>query len=180
MVHLQTMWHEFSAQQGNVPGAQQGEVVVTLMQPVGGVGEVTLPSNDVSIAAEAGNMIGVQLLLDDGRRLFVGAANLAGIVDAPLSKGVRAHRREGEPGTGGPRPEVAPGQLGQDRPDVQRGEEERIADEQDREQRAEQEHEEDQPDEAHRARSGRPRAEQGKAEGTADKAPAAAQRRAGK
>jgi hypothetical protein len=128
MVHLQTMWHEFTAQQGNEPGAQQGEVVVTLMQPVGGVDEVTLPSNDVSIAAEAGNLIGLQLILDDGRRLFVGAANLAGIVDAPLSKEVRDRRRAGQPATGGRRPEQGLDELPQDRPEHEgRGADERRA-----------------------------------------------------
>lgn len=160
------MWHEFSAQQGNVPGAQQGEVVVTLMQPVGGVSEVTLPSNDVSIAAEAGNLIGVQLLLGDGRRLFVSAANLAGIVDAPLGKDVRAHRHEGEPGTGGPRPEVQPGQGTQDRPDAERGEQEREADEAERERRAEQEEkEDDQPEETPRGKGTRPQAAQARRAG---------------
>lgn len=72
---------------GNEPGAQKGDVVVTLMEPVGGVQEVTLPSNDVTLAAEAGNLIGVQLVLPDGRRLFIAAANLAGMIDAPTEEG---------------------------------------------------------------------------------------------
>lgn len=123
------MWHEFTAQQGNEPGAQQGEVVVTLMQPVGGVGEVTLPSNDVAIAAEAGNMIGVQLLLGDGRRLFVGAGNVAGILDAPVSKEVRGRRSDGDPATGGRRPEQGTDTLPQDRPEHEgRGADEHQAD----------------------------------------------------
>lgn len=81
------MWHEFMAAAGNAPGAQQGDVVVTLLQPVGGVGEVTVPSDDVTIAAEAGNLIGVQLKTPDGRRLFISAANLAGMIDAPHAEG---------------------------------------------------------------------------------------------
>lgn len=77
------MWHGFAADQGNEPGAQRGDVVVTFLQPVGGVGEVTVPSGDVAIAAEAGNVNGVQVRLPDGRRLFAGWANVAGIIDAP-------------------------------------------------------------------------------------------------
>lgn len=86
-MHLQGMWHEFMAAAGNEPGAQKGDVIVTLMEPVGGVQEVTVPSDDVTIAAEAGNLIGVQLMLPDGRRLFVSAGNLAGMVDAPAEEG---------------------------------------------------------------------------------------------
>lgn len=81
------MWHGWMAQVGNAPGDQKGDVIVTLMEPVGGVQEVTVPSGDVTIAAEAGNLIGVQLMLPDGRHLFVSAANLAGMVDAPAEEG---------------------------------------------------------------------------------------------
>jgi hypothetical protein len=81
------MWHEFMAAAGNAPGAQQGDVIVTLMEPVGGVQEVTVPSGDVTVAAEAGNLIGVQLMMPDGRHLFISAANLAGMVDAPSEEG---------------------------------------------------------------------------------------------
>jgi hypothetical protein len=83
-MHLQGYWHEFMAAAGNAPGAQQGDVVVTLAQPVGGVSEVTVPSDAVTFAVEAGNFIGVQLTFDGGRRLFISAANLAGVVDAPV------------------------------------------------------------------------------------------------
>jgi len=82
-MHLQTYWHQFIAEQGNAPGAQQGDVVITLVQAVGGVSEVTVPSDDVTFAAEAGSLIGLQVRLTDGRRLFVNAGNLAGIIDAP-------------------------------------------------------------------------------------------------
>jgi hypothetical protein len=82
-MHLKGMWHEFMADAGNAPGAQKGDVVVTLLQPVGGVGEVTVPSGSVTIAAEMGNLIGVQLKLADGRHLFIAGSNLAGMVDAP-------------------------------------------------------------------------------------------------
>jgi hypothetical protein len=82
-MHLQGMWHGFMAAAGNAPGDQKGDVVVTLMQPVGGVSEVTVPSGSVTVAAEAGNLIGVQVMLPDGRHLFVSASNLAGMIDAP-------------------------------------------------------------------------------------------------
>lgn len=77
------MWHGFAAEQGNAPGAQRGDVVVTLIQPVGGIGEVTVPSSEVAIAAEAGNVNGIQLTLPDGRRMFASWNNVAGIIDAP-------------------------------------------------------------------------------------------------
>lgn len=92
-MHLQGMWHEFMAAAGNAPGAQQGDVVVTMLQPVGGVSEVTVPSDDVTVAAEAGNLIGVQLKTADGRRLFISAANLAGMIDAPHAEDKPAARR---------------------------------------------------------------------------------------
>jgi hypothetical protein len=82
-MHLQPMWHKFMAEAGNAPGAQQGDVVVTLIKPVGGVEEVRVPSSEVTLAVEAGNFIGLQVKGHDGRHLFVTAANLAGIIDAP-------------------------------------------------------------------------------------------------
>lgn len=80
------------ADAGNKPGAQKGDVIVTLMEPVGGVQEVTVPSNGVTIAAEAGNLIGVQLMMPDGRHLFISAANLAGMIDAPVEEKEHAAR----------------------------------------------------------------------------------------
>lgn len=97
-MHLQGMWHEFMAAAGNAPGTQKGDVIVTLMEPVGGVQEVTVPSNDVILAAEAGNLIGVQLVTPDGRRLFISAANLAGMVDAPAEGEHKAARASRQPG----------------------------------------------------------------------------------
>jgi len=82
-MHLTSMWHPFLADTGNAPGAQRGDVIITLAQPVGGVQEVTVPTGSVSVAAEAGNLIAVQLVLPDGRHLFVPAGNIAGIIDAP-------------------------------------------------------------------------------------------------
>jgi hypothetical protein len=82
-MHLQGYWGKFMADAGNAPGAQQGDVIITLVKPVGGVEEVRVPSNEVTLAAEAGNLIGVQVTGYDGRHLFIAAGNLAGIIDAP-------------------------------------------------------------------------------------------------
>jgi hypothetical protein len=99
-MHLQGFWHVFAAEQGNVPGPHMGDVTVTLLQPVGGIGEFTISSNDVSIAAEAGNLLGVQAVLDDGRKIFVMAGNVAGIVDAPQEKPAASSRRGSRSGDG--------------------------------------------------------------------------------
>jgi hypothetical protein len=85
-MHLQGYWHTFMAEAGNEPGAQQGDVIVTLIHAVGGIDEIRVPSDLVTIAAEAGNLIGIQLVTADGRHLFVSSQNLAGIVDAPKAK----------------------------------------------------------------------------------------------
>lgn len=45
-----------------------------------------MPSDSVGLAAEAGSLIGVQVMLSDGRYLFVSHANLAGIIDAPAEQ----------------------------------------------------------------------------------------------
>ncbi len=89
------MWHGWMAAAGNAPGDNKGDVIVTMMQPVGGVSEVTVPSGKVAIAAEAGNLIGVQVMLPDGRHLFVSASNLAGMVDAPAEEKSAARRAPG-------------------------------------------------------------------------------------
>lgn len=94
-MHLESFWHGFIEQAGNQPGAQQGDVTVTLLQPVGGIGEFTVPSDSVTIAAEAGNLIGLQTVVE-GRRIFVMATNVAGIVDAlPEGAGKPAGGRRG-------------------------------------------------------------------------------------
>jgi hypothetical protein len=85
-MHLQGFWHVFMNEAGNKPGAQQGDVIVVLLKPVGGIDEIRVPSDLVTIAAEAGSLIGVQLITADGRHLFVSPQNLAGIIDAPLAK----------------------------------------------------------------------------------------------
>ena len=83
-MQLQGYWHQFMADAGNKPGAQQGDVTVTMIKPIGGIDEITVPSAGVILAAEVGQLIGVQLITPGGRHLFIAAGNLAGIVDAPL------------------------------------------------------------------------------------------------
>lgn len=85
-MHLTSMWHPFLDDAGNAPGSQLGDVVITLALPVGGLQEVTVPSRSVQVAAEAGSLIAVQLVLPDGRHLFVPATNIAGIIDAPTGE----------------------------------------------------------------------------------------------
>lgn len=79
---LTGFWHDFLAEMGNEPGAQQGDVTIHFVQPVDGAGSVTGPSGAVQVAAEAGSFIGVMVSVD-GRRLFVPSTNVAGIVDTP-------------------------------------------------------------------------------------------------
>ena len=84
---LQTMWHQFLGEQGNEPGTHKGKVTITLLTPVGGIGELTVPSAEVAIAAEAGSLIGLLVTLptENGpRRLFVNGSNVAGIIDTAI------------------------------------------------------------------------------------------------
>jgi hypothetical protein len=83
-MHLQQMWHQFLAEQGNEPGQHQGKVTITLLTPVGGIGELTVPSNEVAFAAEAGSLVGLLVTLPTEagpRRLFIGGGNVAGVID---------------------------------------------------------------------------------------------------
>jgi hypothetical protein len=82
-MHLQGFWGKFMNDAGNAPGEQQGDVLITLVKAVGGIEEMRVPSREVTLAAEAGNLIGVQVTGYDGRHLFIAAGNLAGIIDAP-------------------------------------------------------------------------------------------------
>ena len=77
---LTGFWHEFLAQMGNEPGAQQGDVTVHLVSPIEGASTVTGPSGALEAAAEAGSFIGLMFMVN-GRRLFIPAGNVAGIVD---------------------------------------------------------------------------------------------------
>jgi hypothetical protein len=80
MATLTGFWHPFLAEMGNKPGAQQGDVTVHLVSPVDGVSHITGPSGALTLAAEAGQFIGAMFLID-GRRQFIPATNIAGIVD---------------------------------------------------------------------------------------------------
>jgi uncharacterized protein YcfJ len=106
-MHLQGYWGKFMADAGNAPGAQQGDVIITLVKPVGGVEEVRVPSNEVTLAAEAGNLIGVQVTGYDGRHLFIAAGNLAGIIDAPASDDEKDDAKPVHRGPGRPRADGA-------------------------------------------------------------------------
>lgn len=92
MAHLTGFWQKFLADLGNEPGEQQGDVTVHLISPVGGMSSVTGPSGALTIAAEAGSVVGA-LMQIDGRHLFIPAANIAGIVDAEAREEKPAGRR---------------------------------------------------------------------------------------
>jgi hypothetical protein len=83
VAHVNSSWIQFLSQLGNKPGAQQGDVVVELTAPVAGMHAITCPSIELSLALEAGAFLGAHVVLGDGRKLFVPAANIAGIIDAP-------------------------------------------------------------------------------------------------
>lgn len=79
---MSSRWDQFLAMAGNEPGQEQGDVTVHLAAPVGGMNSFTCPSADLTVAAEAGQLIGLSVVLADGRHLFVAGANVAGIIDA--------------------------------------------------------------------------------------------------
>lgn len=79
---LTGFWQEFISQMGNEPGAQRGNVTIHFVDPVDGAGSITGPSGAVEVAAEVGSLIGVMVAVD-GRRMFIPASNIAGIVDTP-------------------------------------------------------------------------------------------------
>ncbi len=79
---LNVFWHDFLAEMGNEPGAQQGNVTIHFVNPVDGAAGMTGPSGAVEVAAEAGSVIGV-MVLAAGRRMFVPVSKIAGIVDTP-------------------------------------------------------------------------------------------------
>lgn len=79
---LTGFWQNFIAEMGNEPGAQQGNVTIHFVDPVDGVGSITGPSGAVEVAAEVGSLIGIMVSVD-GRRMFIPATNIAGIVDTP-------------------------------------------------------------------------------------------------
>jgi hypothetical protein len=83
VAHVSTGWTGLVAALGNAPGDHCGDVTVVLAAPVEGSGEFTVPSGSVTIAAEQGALVGVALVLADGRRVFLPGANVHAIIDAP-------------------------------------------------------------------------------------------------
>jgi hypothetical protein len=81
-MRISTRWHEHAALMGNVPGADQGDVTIYLAAPVEHLKAWTVPSAAVTIAAEAGNVTALEIVLPGGRRAIIPAANVLGIVDA--------------------------------------------------------------------------------------------------
>lgn len=82
MVNMSSRWDQFLAMAGNEPGMDEGDVTVHLSAPVAGMSSFTCPSSSLTVAAEAGQLIGLSVVLEDGRHLFVAGANVAGIIDA--------------------------------------------------------------------------------------------------
>lgn len=82
MAHVATNWTDHIAQLGNRPGKHAGDVTVYLVQPVEGSRAWTVPSDTVTVAAEQGCLVGIQLTLADGRRAFAPGSNVLAIVDA--------------------------------------------------------------------------------------------------
>lgn len=78
---LTGFYHKFLAEMGNEPGEQQGNVTVHLINPVEGKSEITGPSGALTVAAEAGSVVGI-MVQAEGRRLFIPGTNIAGIVDS--------------------------------------------------------------------------------------------------
>lgn len=79
-----TSWAQFIAAHGNRPGDNEGDVTIVLVVPVErDITAYTVPSGSVTLAAEAGNVSIVQVLLPGGRRLSLFPTNVAGIIDAP-------------------------------------------------------------------------------------------------
>lgn len=82
---IATNWSQFIAEHGNRPGDQQGDVTVILVTPVeGNITSYTVPSGSVVLAAEAGNVAVVQIMLPGGRRMSVFPTNIAGFIDAAV------------------------------------------------------------------------------------------------
>lgn len=92
MAYVQMRWDKFVAEMGDEPGDHQGVVTVYVTSLHGGESEFTLPSADVSVAAEQGCLVGVALKLPDGRRMFVPGSNVTAIIDGPGSKTGRLPR----------------------------------------------------------------------------------------
>jgi hypothetical protein len=85
VVHLDaSSWPAFLAEQGNQPGAHEGDVTIVLSAPVDGRNDITCPSDAVTVAAEQGTIHGLMVQLE-GRRLFLPVSSVVAITDAPAS-----------------------------------------------------------------------------------------------
>jgi hypothetical protein len=80
-MHVSTQWAAHLAEMGNRPGKNRGDVTLVLIQPVENRAEWVVPSAAVTVAAEAGCLVGVQVELPDGRRAFFPGANVLAIID---------------------------------------------------------------------------------------------------
>lgn len=92
MAYVQTSWLKLLAELGDQPGDHKGNVTVYVTSLHGGESEFTLPSADVTIAAESGCLVGVALKLPDGRRMFVPGSNVTAIIDGSGGKPGRLAR----------------------------------------------------------------------------------------
>jgi hypothetical protein len=78
-------WTQVMEGVGNEPGAQTGDVLVALAFAVDGMDSFTCASADLTVAAEAGSIICLSTVLEDGRHIVVPWSSVAGIIDAPVS-----------------------------------------------------------------------------------------------
>jgi hypothetical protein len=85
MARVTMQWTQVLEDVGNAPGAQTGDVLVALAAAVDGMDSFTCASGDLTAAAEAGNVICLSTVLEDGRHIVVPWSNVAGIIDAPVS-----------------------------------------------------------------------------------------------
>lgn len=83
MVQVIGNWDQQLAQFGNKPGLNEGDVLIVLSTPVDGMKSVRCAAADLFVGDEAGSVIGLLLVLPDGRHLLVPWANVVGIIDAP-------------------------------------------------------------------------------------------------
>lgn len=71
------------AEFGNRPDLNQGDVIIEVGKPVAGLKSVTAASEHLTVSAEAGQIHGLSVQLDDGRHLFIPWSNVTAIIDAP-------------------------------------------------------------------------------------------------
>ena len=82
-MQLSGRWDLTLAEFGNRPDLNQGDVIIELGTPIDGMKSFTAASEKMTISAEGGQVLGLSVVLGDGRRLFVPWLNVTGIIDAP-------------------------------------------------------------------------------------------------